>query len=393
MARPKLIVPPLRWSKHLQKFVIYLNRKPVPMGKTRIEAERRYREFVASGAPKPPPKPAGPLVLREAMDIYLRHARGKYVGADLRRIERATTAACRWHAGTPAERFKAKALKDVRAGLLAESPVLTRRYINHLVTAIKTAFSWLAAEEMVPPDVLASLRTVRALAAGEGGAELSPVPPANPAAVESTLPYLPDPIGDMVRLQILIGCRPGELVRMKRCELTTSPAERVLLVGTSRTVAAVDVAGVPVWFYCPNRNKNLHRGKPRIIAIGPEAQEVLRPLLLKAGFIFTPDADAFGNRGRAMVRPGECYSTESYARAVHRAIDRVNRKRFKAGPLALVEPWSPLQLRHAAAESAANRIDAESAAAMLGHAASRRALDAYVQASILKAAEAAARVG
>jgi integrase len=69
----------------------------------------------------------------------------------------------------------------------------------------------------------------------------------------------------MVRLQLLTGMRPGEVVAMRGLEL--------------------EMTG-PVWAYRPGsdagphgRHKTAHRGQPRVVLLGPRAQEVLRPWL------------------------------------------------------------------------------------------------------------------
>jgi hypothetical protein len=41
--------------------------------------------------------------------------------------------------------------------------------------------------------------------------ELPPVRPVDDEVVEATLPYLPEIVADMVRLQRLTGARPGEV--------------------------------------------------------------------------------------------------------------------------------------------------------------------------------------
>jgi integrase len=76
--------------------------------------------------------------------------------------------------------------------------------------------------------------------------------------VEATLPYLLPPVQAMVRLQLHTGMRPGEACALRACDL--------------------DTAGT-VWVYRPARHKTAWRGKARVVAVGPRAQEVLRPFL------------------------------------------------------------------------------------------------------------------
>ena len=73
---------------------------------------------------------------------------------------------------------------------------------------------------------------------------------------------------------------------------------------------------------------------------------------------------------------------DSYARAVERAAK-------KAG----VPRWAPNQLRHATATAIAEQFDDHTAASVLGHAAGSGATRVYVEQSVKKAAEAAAKCG
>jgi integrase len=274
------------------------------------------------------------------------------------------------------------------------------------VNSIKAAWTWLVSEEIVPADSLAAVRSVRALKQGEGGRETGPVAPVEKWVVDATLPYLSPAITNMVKIQRLVGMRSGELVRMRRRDISISPAERIDIPGIDgRKVSAVKVGNTTIWIYCPATHKNLHRRQSRCVAIGPEAQALLGPILMKRlpdEYLFQP-AEQIGACGRAMIAAGQFYGVRAYARAIARAVERANRDREErnarvtAGGTSEEEPlipkWRPGQLRHNAAETAADQVGADEAAAMLGHAASRRAIDSYVQASILRAAETAAKVG
>jgi hypothetical protein len=81
--------------------------------------------------------------------------------------------------------------------------------------------------------------------------------------------------------------------------------------------------GGDVWVFTPKHHKTEHHGKDRTIYIGPKAQAILAPYLVKAG-----DGYVFKTR---RYRP---YNADTYRRAIHRACDR-----------AKVERWSPNRLR------------------------------------------------
>src|SRR4029079_4724533 len=91
------------------------------------------------------------------------------------------------------------------------------------------------------------------------------VRPVAVTVVEATLPHLSRQVGAMIRVQMLTGMLPGEVVIMRGIDL--------------------DTTGI-VWFYRPasdqgphGRHKTAHHGHQRVVAIGPKAQEVLRQFL------------------------------------------------------------------------------------------------------------------
>src|SRR5262249_37171132 len=131
-------------------------------------------------------------------------------------------------------------------------------------------FAWAVAEELVPAMTLHALQAVKGLRRGRGKAkETDAVRPVSDAAVDATLPFLTPTAAGMVRVQRLTGMRPGEVCRLRACDL--------------------DVTG-PVWLYRPNRHKTQHLGRERIVPVGPQAQEVLRPFLVPDtnAYVFSP---------------------------------------------------------------------------------------------------------
>jgi len=65
----------------------------------------------------------------------------------------------------------------------------------------------------------------------------------------------------MIRFQRLTGCRPGEVRTIKPSEIDTTHA---------------------VWRYTPGTHKMEHKGRGRVILIGPKAQAIIRrPYLLR----------------------------------------------------------------------------------------------------------------
>ena len=178
--------------------------------------------------------------------------------------------------------------------------------------------------------------------------------------VNTTLPYLPALVADMLLFQRLTGARPGEVCILRPCDIERSE---------------------DIWSYRPESHKTEHHGRERIIFIGPRAQTILRPYLLREAdaYCFSPAESEKNrlaelhagrntplscgnrpgmNRKRAPRRKaGSRYTTGSYRRAIHRACDK-----------AAIDRWSPNQLRHSAGTEIRRQFGLEAAQVTLGHA-------------------------
>jgi hypothetical protein len=271
----------------------------------------------------------------------------------------------------PATDFGPLTLNAVRAQMIEAGWV--RRHINHCIGCIKRCFKWAAGEEIIPGSVPHALWAVDGLKRGCTNAkESSPVLPVEDVVVEASLPYMSPPVKAMVQLQRLAGMRPGEVVLMRPCDLDH---------------------GASIWLYRPESHKTEHHGIERVIFLGPQAQAILQPFLLR-----DPEAQCFSPREaiadlRARQRtnrksrvqpsqvcrkkrvtkkePRERYTRDPYTRAIIYAIARANRERLKAGPIPAgdyVPHWHPNQLRHTAATEARQRFGLEAAQVLLGHA-------------------------
>jgi integrase len=128
---------------------------------------------------------------------------------------------------------------------------------------VKRAFKWASARQLVGVGGYTALRAVEGLKEGRTDArESRPVGPADPARVAATLPMLNPHVRTMVELLQLTGMRPGEVCR--------------------RRLAEVDRAR-GVWVYRPARHKTQHRGKDRVIPLGPRARAVIEEWLRRDG--------------------------------------------------------------------------------------------------------------
>lgn len=303
---------------------------------------------------------------------------------------------------TPAAEFGPRKFKAVRDRLVEKGH--RRQYVNKLMAIVSQLFKWAAAEELVPITVHQTLRAVGGLKRGRTAApESAPVLPVDDAVVDATLPHLPPIVADMVSFQRLTGCRPGEVCILRPMDL--------------------DRRG-KVWEYRPASHKTEHHGKERIIFIGPRAQVVLLPYLLRPAdaYCFSPAETvakhlearraarqtpaSCGNRPgtnrKASPRrsPRDCYTTGSYGRAVHRCIDKANAaaiaETIKAGRDAdqarQLPHWHLNQLRHSAGTEIRHEFGLEAAQVVLGHT-KANVTQVYAERDHARAAEVMGKIG
>lgn len=387
MARPKNQFPALKWHAGDKQYCIYRRGTRLRLGDDRAKAEARRLAIIAQEIGQDmAPTSVCTLSLDEAIELYREHL--KKLGTDKRKIARVDAAiiALENQGHKLAVDFRGPGLKLMRENLIKRidkrtGRPLSRRYINHLVDAVVLAFRWLVANDLAPSENLTRLREMSAeLAETAGGRETGKTAAVEESVVAHTLPYCHSALAAMIQIQQAAGMRPGELCSMRRREISTRPDEFIPVAGLEKKVAAIAFDGELIWLYCPSKHKNLHRSKPRVIALGGDAQRILAPLLKG----LAPDDPVFqSERGRP-------FTPATYGNAIARAIRQANLKRH------VIDRWSPQQLRKAAAkrvDAALGKDGADKAAAMLGHSASRQALDFYITEQIEKAVEAAKKAG
>lgn len=342
---------------------VYLGKYDTPESHT--EYRRVVAEWLASGGSDPLPvvTPLG-ITVAEAIDRYWRHAQDYYRNDDgplvgqLYRVKLGLAAVRDLYGKQPAATFGPRGLKAVRQALLDRpGKPLSRNYVNSAVGCIQTAWTWLASEEIVPAEQAMALRTVLSLRTGKGGRETEQIVGVAPELVQATLPHTSHVVRAMVQVQQFTGMRPGEVIRMRRCDLSCRAEERIEVPGTKprQVVSAIEVAGRLIWLYVPESHKTIGKGKRRLIPLGPQTQAVLAPFLEgrdREAFLFSPTE---AMRGRIRKANGR-YSTQSYGKALIYAT--------RKGKL---PHWAPNQLRHAAATVSDEQADRDTTAALLGH--------------------------
>jgi len=141
----------------------------------------------------------------------------------------------------------------------------------------------------------------------------------------------------------------------------------------------VDRSDAALWVHYPPGHKNQRRGKQRVIYLGPQARDLLAPLLAlvldeplfslrraeehrrserQARRKSPPTRSQRGRRPKSDPEraPGDLYDGGSYRKAIRRACKKLG-----------IAIWFPHQLRHTAASEIRRRFGLEASQAVLGH--------------------------
>lgn len=373
------------------------------------EYDRLIGEYLANGrSTGPHPGEDHEITIVEIAAKYWRHAKRYYVKngeptSELAAMKFVLRPMKRLYGPKPASEFGPLALKTIRQQWIDAGN--SRGTINKDIQRIVRIFRWSVAEELIPADIHQALKAVEGLKKGRTEArETQPIQPVSLEVVEATMGHLCQIVQDMIRLQLLTGMRPGEVCSIRPCDVDRSE---------------------DVWEFRPDSHKTEHHERERIVFIGPEAQAVLAPYLLRAGdaFCFSPQEAVElqrvaknagrstpknqGNRRgyhsaglkgkRAKRNAGERYVTDSYRRAIHRACDQA----FLPDPPLSGEAlkvwqsshrWSPNRLRHTKGTEIRKRFGLEAAQVILGHSAAD-VTQIYAERDAEKAREVARKIG
>jgi integrase len=418
-------------------------RRDVLLGKfgtkaSRMEYGRIIAEWEEAGRRLPQQLAATDLTIHELIAAFWDHAEQHYRRPDgtqtseLADFRMSLRPLSHYYGSTAAKSFGPLALKAVRQAMVngyshpkhGQQEALCRNVVNQRIGRIRRLFRWAVEQELVPPSVMHGLAAVRGLQRGRSMVrETEPVKPVAEAFVEATLPFLRATVAAMIRLQLVTGMRPGEVVIMRAIDL--------------------DMTG-KVWLYRPGSDHGPHgehktawRGHSRIVALGPRAQELIKPFLgtdLQA-YLFSPRDTLLSlrtdqrasrktkvqpsqqNRKKRRPRktPGDRYTVSSYGKAIDTACGRAfpppepmtrrqgeTLKQWKAR-LSEEEKeelrrwrrehsWHPNQLRHTKATEIRRECGLDAARVVLGHR-SPQITETYAEIDINKAAEVMAKLG
>ncbi|TWT69343.1 tyrosine-type recombinase/integrase [Crateriforma conspicua] len=379
MARPKATMPSYRLHRSTKRAVVTIDGKDFYLGKynspeSKAEYARLMAEYAVTGKAPRTDDESDAITVTELLASYWRHARTYYVKNGRPTSEQAAMKFVlrtlrRLFGDQPATEFGPIALKVVRQEWIDAGH--SRGTINRNVQRITRVFKWAASEELLPVSVHQALATVDGLRKGRSAArETERIAPIDLKIVEATMQELTPVVADMVRLQMLTGMRPVEVCSIRPCD--------------------VDRSG-DVWEYHVDGHKTEHHERDRVVYIGPEAQALLAPYLLRDAqtHCFSPrEADRQFRqekrakrqrplryeyrRSRQDNRIRHFYDTSSYRRAIHRACDRAFPPAEELTGDALKawqsdHRWSPNRIRHTTATEVRRRFGLEAAQVILGH--------------------------
>lgn len=347
----------------------------------RFDTADSHRQFEAWVATLPENRETGRAVIGTAKDTTLAMLSAAFMAyaeehyrqdgeptGEADNVRLAMRPALKLYGKIPVNRFGPKLLKDVQKHMVADG--LARNTINSRINRIRRVFKWGVSEQIVPPETLVMLQTVRGLLEGRTDAvETDPVLPVPEYQILAVKPHVMSPVWGMIQFGWRTGARPGETVGLRWCDID---------------------AEQDVWLFRPSKHKTRHKQKKRVVSIGPNLQKLLHELGGNdTDYVFRP-ADAMAESGLNFAT-GECYSIQSYRTAIIRAcelafgcptelrIDSTRRKYSLESQAEFAERrrqscdwrsqnvWSPNQLRHNYGTDARRQLGIEAAQVGLGH--------------------------
>jgi len=396
MARPRKIQPDYCLHKPSGRAFVRVGGRQVWLGRHGAQASKdKYlavvAEWVAKGRPAADtetvtPKPGAPGTLNPfagptltlIIEPYWNHAQGYYqkhgrptdeVGC----IKVVLRLVRQFYGELPAAEFDSLKVLALREHMIGMG--WARKTINDHVGRVKRFLKWAKTRKLFPyADNYLDIMAIPGLEAGRSKArETAKKKPVAQEHIDAVLPFLSRQVVTMVRVQQLTGARPGELVLIRKADIDRSKK---------------------TWVYAPRSHKTEHHEHDRKIHIGPEAQKLLAPFLMRPDDapLFSPaeaererreaahqartTPEKYGNRRGTNKRrnpkrvPSDAYTPDSYRVAVARACKRANE--WAKGGLVVenntvqVPHWHPHRLRHNRATTIRAKYGAEAAKLAIG---------------------------
>jgi integrase len=381
---PRLVYKVPRYTKHVSgRARVRYNGKSIYLGDYGSpESYEAYAKFVAT-IPKPEAEGAPPEIAPGTIPLigemcvhYHAHARRYYVRPDGAQTGEADTIRAvlrplkKMFGELPATEFGPKKFKQLQQAMIQLD--WSRQYVNKASGIIKRCFLWCASEELIPASVAVGLKTVGGLKKGRTAArERAKIGPVADETIEATIPHLSALAADVVRLMRRTGARPGEALGM--------------------VASGIDRTDPECWVYRPDHHKTEHHGKGRSIYIGPDAQQIILPRLMKAG----DDGKLFPMRRTTLCSLVYRACRKAFPHAELSAIPvskltAAERAELKAWDKA--HRWHPNMIRHTFGTEVRAKYGLEAAQVLLGH--SRADVtQVYAERDVKKAQDVARKIG
>lgn len=352
--------PSLRLHKPTGQAFVEINGKRHYLGKhdlpeTTQAYHRLIAEWIAGGYRLPVPQDA--ITIMEVAEAYCEFAEGYYIGRfgettpEYGRIQAALRPVVDLYGVVPAIQFGPIALRAVRQTWIDQGLSITT--INSYAGIVRRMFRWAASQEMLPVTAHQALATLPGLRKGRGlGKNPQPRQAAPLEHVEKTMEHMPSPLRAVIRLLMLTGARPTEILRLKKGDIDQTDT---------------------VWVAIIRDHKMSYQEKERRLFFGPKAQQILKPFLLRGDddYLFSPrEAEAERHAQCKTHRPKDKpRNSKKTSREIgffyehtglNKAITRVCKEHN-------IPKWTPYQLRHLAATTIEATADLETASAILGH--------------------------
>jgi integrase len=358
MSRPPATIPALRRHRTKNSAYVRINGKQRTLGKWGDpKTEERYRKLIAHLVHESPAvvvdSSSSPRSVAALSECYLRYADRTFrtngsPSVHLQKITYVLLTLIEAYGDLPLHEFGPRKLAALR--LQWEEAELGLSTIKKYIGIILRMFSWAVGQEFAAAEQLVALRAIPPLRVGHTKAKAPKQRSAvNRSALRKSRRRMNTVVRVLVDVQLLTGCRPGELLRLKWGDIARHLGE---------------------WRHAPEEHKTRWAGKTRAIYFGPSASAMLKFVLPPDEtfdtvpddlYVFSPKMAELvrTTKRRGNGRVGETYTQSTYYEAVQWACRQ-----------AQVPSWTPYQLRHSAGERITRRYGINGAQAVLGHSSS-----------------------
>ncbi|MDB2525746.1 site-specific integrase, partial [Mariniblastus sp.] len=227
MRGPSKTPPKYRKHKASGQAIVSIDGKDFYLGPhgthaSRIEYDRRIGEWLANG--RQLPSCSKSITIVELVAQKWKHAKGYYVKNgeptdELPGLKIALQVLKNSYGETTVDNLGPIAIAALQGKFIARGNC--RKYVNQNIGRIKRCIKWGVSQELVPVDVYQRIATVNGLRKGKTKApDRNPILPVEQCVVEATIKAISNPIvKDIIRIQSLSCCRPGETVAIRPCDI------------------------------------------------------------------------------------------------------------------------------------------------------------------------------